>query len=64
MKDYGKEKKTFLLIINDEYVRKKTIDDLNSEYFNREHLIAHYLCKKLNSKEVNFITNNIIHLNI
>jgi hypothetical protein len=63
MKDYGKEKKTFLLIINDEYVRKKTIDDLNSEYFNREHLIAHYLSKKLNSKEINF-TNNILYLNI
>ena len=66
MKDfeYKKEKKTFLLIINDEYLRINTLlDDLKTEYFNREHLIAYFLNKKLTSKanlEIIFSSNNQI----
>ena len=64
MKDYGKENKTFLLIINDEYVRMNRINNLNeSEYFNRENLIAYFLNQKLNSSQKMKITN-VISLNI
>ncbi len=47
LKDYGVEKETFLLIINDEYLRKSTFDSNQLDYFNREKLISYFLKQKL-----------------
>jgi Leucine-rich repeat (LRR) protein len=52
------ENKSFLLIINDEYLRKSTFE--NSEYFNRENLIAYFLKQKLARTNI----KNIICLDI
>ncbi len=55
-------KKKFLLIINDEYIRKdKIISNNNLDYFHREALIIYFL-----KKEINIMKNiqNILCLNI
>ena len=44
IKDYGEEKKTFLLIVTNAYLRQITFDNLyESKYFNRESLIAYLI---------------------
>jgi hypothetical protein len=56
------EQDCFLLIINDEYVSMNRINKLNeSEYFNRENLIAYFLNQKLNSQNLNI--TNVFSLN-
>lgn len=54
-------KKTFLLIINDEYIRKNKIISNNLDYFNREALIIYFL-----KKEINKMKNiqNLLSLNM
>jgi Leucine-rich repeat (LRR) protein len=54
--------KNFLLLINDEYLRKTTIDDEKIDNFNREKLIAYFLEQKLN--EVYDNIKNFVSLNI
>jgi Leucine-rich repeat (LRR) protein len=65
IENYGKLENTFLLIINDEYLRQITFIDDNfsnkSEYFNREKLIAYFLEKKLTKLSID---TNIVSLNI
>jgi Leucine-rich repeat (LRR) protein len=77
IKDYGKEKKTFFLIIRNAYLRKSTFDNLHKlESFNREALIAYFICEQnfnnnieeldatsLNSlKEINLSDNLITNI--
>lgn len=60
MKDFGEEKKTFLLIINNVYLRQSTFKNLSKlEYFNRESLIADCIHQQL----CNNIQNNIEEFN-
>jgi len=71
IEDFGEEKKTFLLILTNGYLRKSKFENFY-EYFNRESLIADFLHKQqfrnnieefnfLNSlKEISFIYNNQI----
>lgn len=54
--------KKFLLLINDEYLRKTTIDDEKLDNFNREKLIAYFLEQKLN--EIYDNIKNFVSLNI
>lgn len=65
IENYGKLEKTFLLIINDEYLRQSTFIDDNfskkSVYFNREKLIAYFLEEKLSKMSID---TNIVSLNI
>ncbi len=56
MKDYGLKRKTFLLIINDEYLTKTAFRNYKSGDFNRESLFAYFLDKNLKEKE-NSLTN-------
>ena len=54
--------KKFLLLINDEYLRKTTIHDEKLDNFNREKLIAYFLEQKLN--EIYDNIKNFVSLNI
>ncbi len=75
IEDFGMEKKTFLLILTNAYLRQSTFDRLfELDYFNRETLIAYFIRKQqfntnieeldafngLNSlKEIDFKENQI-----
>ena len=61
LNNYGCFRRTFLLIINDEYLRKSTFDNTSCEYFNREQLIAYILRIKLGNIDDR---TNIVFLNI
>ncbi len=81
IKDYGgitTTNKKFLLIINDEYLRKSTLDDIEKydndeidqddegielKYLNREKLVAYFLKEKLNESNIT-TTTNILSLDI
>ena len=46
LKDYGREKKRFLLILTNAYLRKKTLDNYQQlENLNRELLFAYFIRK-------------------
>ena len=64
MKDYGLKRKTFLLIINDEYLTKTSFRNYKSGDFNRESLIAYFLDKNLKEKENSILTLNVFSLDI
>jgi Leucine-rich repeat (LRR) protein len=65
MNDYGLEKKSFLLIINDEYLRKSAIDEKTQVILTKENLKVHLLKEKLKNKlNINNNNNNVISLNI
>jgi Leucine-rich repeat (LRR) protein len=60
-KDYRINEKTFLLIIDDIYLRKNTIQENNdSDYFDKIQLILYILNKQLND----FINENVINIEI
>lgn len=58
------DEKTFLLIINDEYLRKNTLLDNDFEYFNREKLIAYFIREKLDKIETFKKVKNMLNLDI
>jgi len=53
MKDYGKEPRTFLLILTNAYLRKNTFDNLfKTECLNRETLIAKFIFEQQSNKNI------------
>jgi hypothetical protein len=58
------DEKTFLLIINDEYLRKNTLLDNNFECFNREKLIAYLIRNLLDKIETFKKVKKILNLDI
>jgi Leucine-rich repeat (LRR) protein len=59
IEDFGKEKKTFLLILTNGYLRKSKLDNFY-EYFNKESLVADFLHKQPlgnNIEEFNFLNS-------
>jgi Leucine-rich repeat (LRR) protein len=59
IEDFGKEKKTFLLILTNGYLRKSKFDNFY-EYFNKESLVADFLHKQPlgnNIEEFNFLNS-------